>query len=209
MLFQKQVAHQSHVDRIEPGERLVKDQQVRLVQNRRQKLNLLLHALGELFTPLLLAVSQAHAFEPVPDPAVEPRPGVQALEPRHVAQERPDAHLAVDPPLLGQIADAVLGVGSGRPPKNRQLAGVGEEDRHDHADGGGLAGAVGPDEPVQRPGGDREVEIPDGACASKGLVDAAHENRVLHRAVALRGGRDDTPGGVGGDCRARTAIVWR
>ena len=47
-ISQERLLEQPHVDRVEPGEGLVHDQHLRVVQDRRDELDLLLVALGEL-----------------------------------------------------------------------------------------------------------------------------------------------------------------
>ena len=58
----------------------------------------------------------------------------QPLQLRHVAQKGADLHLAVDAALFRQVPDAVLRLERRPPAQDRQLAGIREQDRHDHAD---------------------------------------------------------------------------
>ena len=54
--------------RVEARERLVEDQDLRVVDDRRDELDLLLHALGELVDLLVEPGAQLHLVEPVRDP---------------------------------------------------------------------------------------------------------------------------------------------
>ena len=97
-----------HVHRVQAGERLVEDQQLGLVQDGGDELDLLGHALGQRLHPPLLAVADAQPLEP--QAALDPRPPVgHALERGEEPQQLAHRHLAVKPPLLGQVADAVGG----------------------------------------------------------------------------------------------------
>ena len=58
---------QAHVDRIEPGERLVHDQHLGVVEDRRDELDLLLVALRQLLDLALAVVGDAEPLEPVVD----------------------------------------------------------------------------------------------------------------------------------------------
>ena len=105
-----------------------------------------------------------------------PRSG-DALQARDEREIRGDLHLAIEAALLGQVADAVLRLERRRVPEHAQLARVRHQDRHDHADRRRLAGAVRPDEAVQRAARDREIEPVDGRQAAERLRDAAQIDR--------------------------------
>jgi methionine synthase I (cobalamin-dependent) len=80
---------------------------------------------------------RADALEPLVDAAAEDAAG-HPLQGPDVREELPDLHLAVHAPLLGEIADEVLRVGRRRLAQHRDLPLIRVEDRHHHADGGGL-----------------------------------------------------------------------
>ena len=84
----ERVAQQRKVDRIEPGERLIHEEDVRRVQDRGDELDLLLIALAELFgTP----VRQIRDPEPL-----EPGEGVRAGLPGPLAVERGEVDELID-----------------------------------------------------------------------------------------------------------------
>src|SRR5579864_8411678 len=66
-ILEQQLLEQSLVDRIEPRERLVEDQDLGLVQHGADELHLLLHALGQLLDLLAAPVRQLDACQPVLD----------------------------------------------------------------------------------------------------------------------------------------------
>src|SRR5256712_13063851 len=137
------------IDGIEPGERLVQHEELGLVQDGRDELHLLLHALREL-----VHATHAPRFEAQPfEPERGARPCPPPLQALHLGEEHDQvehAHSAVQPPLLGQGADARRVV-----PTRTRLAEqphrslVGRDDVHDHPDGGRLAGAVRAEQAVE------------------------------------------------------------
>jgi hypothetical protein len=166
----------SRVDRIETGEGLVEDEKLRLVHHRRRELHLLLHALGKLLAALREHARQLEPLEPFRGAAAS-LAGREPLETADVAKELPDLHLPVEPTLLGQVADAVLRGERGRA-EHLERALVGMDDRHDHPDGGALAGAVGAEQSAQRAARDVEVESAHGDLRPEALGDAADPDRA-------------------------------
>ena len=63
--FDERVLQQDGVDGVEAGERLVHDDELGIVQQRRDELDLLLHALGELFGFLVGGFEDLQALAPV------------------------------------------------------------------------------------------------------------------------------------------------
>ena len=103
-----------------------------------------------------------------------------AFQPRHVGEERSHLHLSVDAALFREIADTIFRFDRRRPPQHRQLAAIRKQDRHDHAERRRLAGAVGPDEPVERSHRHLEIEIVDGDRRAEGLRHAAQRDGGIH-----------------------------
>ena len=62
-----------HGDRVEPGERLVEHEQLRLVQQRRRELGALLVAVRELLDLRVGAVGETEPLEPAATPPRAPR----------------------------------------------------------------------------------------------------------------------------------------
>jgi hypothetical protein len=154
------------------------------VQDAGDELDLLLHALGEFFALLAVAVGQGDAFEPVANFAFEAC-AVKALEAADVGQEVPHFHLLVQAALFGEVADAVLAFDGGLLAQDFDAAAVWEDDRHDHADGRGLARAVGADEADQGALGDGEVKVDHGELGAEALVDFGEADGVGHRCAGL------------------------
>ena len=120
------VLQRLRVDRIEPAERLVEDDELGIVQQRGDELHLLLHAARELVdlgeAPVRSPPVSDEALEPVVDALV----GVarlHALELGEEEQHAPHLHLLVEAALFRQVADAVADAGLGvRPPEQRDRA---------------------------------------------------------------------------------------
>ena len=109
-----------------------------------------------------------------------------ALGPRHAADLRQEddeveaLHLPVDAPLLGQIPHlASRRTSSASEPNRLDPTLVGMEDPHDHADGRGLAGAVGPEEPVDHTPGHLQVQALHRGVLPEALGDALETHREV------------------------------
>src|SRR3954470_21732384 len=134
------------VDRIEPAERLVENDEFGVVNQRRDELHLLLHTARELVdlrvAPIALLRGETESLQPRVDALVSVA-GFQSLELCEKSQHASHLHLPVEPTLFRQVPDAVEETGFMiRPPEDRDGAGVRRDDVEQHADGGRLAGAV-------------------------------------------------------------------
>src|SRR5213083_1893219 len=98
------VLHHLSIDGIEPRERLVENQEIRVVEHGRDELHLLLHSLRQLVDPAQSPLSEPESLEPLPGPLARPPP-VDAfhLAQKHERVEHP--HLAVQAALLREVAD--------------------------------------------------------------------------------------------------------
>ena len=113
-----QLDDQPRVQRIEPRERLVQDEQRRIADEGGRELNLLLLPLRELFEA---ARAQCAEIDPR-QPLCRPRSRHltrQPFESREVGENRVDARALVEPAFLRQVADvtrpAVRAPGATRP----------------------------------------------------------------------------------------------
>src|ERR1700761_2387970 len=130
------------VDGVEAAEGLVHDDELGLVQQCSDELNLLLHALGELFGLLVDGFGDLQALAPV----ARTLAGVSFAEAVKLAEEGElieHLHLFVEAALLRQVADAVEQCAREGLAEEAHSAGVGHGHADHHADGTGLAGAVG------------------------------------------------------------------
>ena len=100
------VLQQRGVDGIEAAEGLVHDDEVGLVQQGGDELDLLLHALGELFGLLGDGLGDLHALAPDVG-ALAGGGGVEAVELAEEDELVDDLHLLVEAALFGQVADAL------------------------------------------------------------------------------------------------------
>ena len=185
MLVDDQLAQQSHAHRIEPAERLVENEQVRLVDDGGDELHALQHALREILAALPHGLGKPDAIEETLVRAPQ-HPRRQPLQLPHVGEEGADPHLAVDAALFRQVADAILGLERRWPAKHRQLSGVRKENRHDHADAGGLAGAVRSDDAVERAARNDEIHVAHGHRLSECFRDSTEAEGSVHRSPCVR-----------------------
>src|ERR1041385_1815608 len=206
--LQDRVLHHLRVHRIEARERLIEHQQRGFVQDRRNELHFLLHALRELIDAAVAPVREAQAFEPL----LAAFPGAASFDAFHLAEEHEHVehpHLAVQAAFLREIADP-LRVRAPAPRLAKQAHGalVGVQDVHDHPDRGRLAGAVRAQQPVDHTRRDGEREVVHGRVAGEPLGDAVeHDDRVGHAAGNLRG-QEEEGRGARGRGRGRERYVF-
>src|SRR5579863_5940844 len=151
---------QRSVDRIEAAEGLVHDDEAGIVEQAGDELNLLLHALGELFGFLLQRVV---AFETTGPFGCAPTRfgGFEAVQAAEEDELLEDLHLLVKATLFGQVADAVEAGAVEGLAEEIDAAGVGNGDAHHHANGAGFAGAVGAKEAEHLAGFNGQAEVFD------------------------------------------------
>src|SRR5206468_3862775 len=100
-------------------------------------------------------------------------------------QYAPHLHLAVEPSLLWEIADAIgdSGIVEGST-KDPDRALVGRDDVQDHPDGGGLSRAVGAEETVNRSLRNAQRQIVNGDVFGVSLRDVLDLDGVISHVVA-------------------------
>jgi hypothetical protein len=104
----------------------------------------------------------------------------QAEQPREQDEVLPACQVLVDRGQLAREADDaahVIGLANDVVPEHARRPGVRAQQRGQHLDGGRLAGAVRPEDAVDRAAGDREIDA----------VDGARRAEVLHEARGLDG----------------------
>jgi len=98
------------IDRVETAERLVENDQLRIVKQRGDELDLLLHAARQLVhlrqTPVAVTAGQREALEPFVD-SFRRFPDADAFQLGEEHENATDLHLLVQTPLLREIAEAV------------------------------------------------------------------------------------------------------
>src|SRR6185437_1316388 len=180
-LYQR--AHeQLGIDRVEAAEGLVHNDKLGLMQQRCDELNLLLHALGELFGLLVEGLGNLQALAPVAGPLARSA----FIQPVKLAEESElveHLHLLVETALFRQIADTVEQRAREGLVEEADGAGVGHGHADHHADGAGLAGAVGSEQAEHGAGLngegkviDRYLRIVDPADVAE--FDNGHPNLV-------------------------------
>src|SRR6478609_4397125 len=182
------------VDRVESAERLVEDQEIRLVEQGTDELDLLLHPLGEVLDLVLGPVAQPHLAQP-PEGAM---PRVRAGEAAHLPEEDEgveDQHPRIEAALFRQEADARREVARATlVTEEGDRALVGDQDIEDHPDGGALPGAIGTEESEDPSLGHREGEIFDRDVTGEALghmFDSDDVHRSLRAEDSLSVGQLD------------------
>ncbi len=104
-LFLQDLLDQAGADRVQAGERLVDDDQIRLVQEGGDDLRLLLHALAQLLNLLVAMLGQLEPFQPAAQTAAS-HPLVHPLEGGQVDEGGVQPGVFVQPSLFGHVADA-------------------------------------------------------------------------------------------------------
>ena len=110
----KAAPQERDVDRIEAGERLVHQHHLRIVEDRRDELDLLLVAFAELVGPAAGQVGHPEALEPAEGvaPGIGARDAIQAGEEDELVE---DPHPGIEAALLGQVAERAPGQLGARP----------------------------------------------------------------------------------------------
>src|SRR5660398_158934 len=132
LLFLQNLLDQPSVDRVQTGEGLVHDDEVRLVQQCGDNLRLLLHALGELLNLLIPMLPEVQALQPVR----QTLPGISRIQPLQGSQVHQDglqAGILVETTILREIADAVLALSGERTAQHFRPSPIRREDVQHHA----------------------------------------------------------------------------
>ena len=162
------------VDRVEPGERLVEDDQPRLVDDRAEQLDGLRHAFGQgadrLFRPVAKVVLGEQGVGAAP--AFGQR---QAAQRAHEGDRLARMHRRIEAALLGQIADLAARIERPLAAEHAPAAARRIDDPEQHPQRRRLARAVGAEQAVDGAGGDGEADAVDRA----GLAEILDEIDAL------------------------------
>ena len=134
------------VDRVQPRERLVHQEDLRPVQDRGDELDLLLVALRELLGAAAGQLRDQEPVQPAQGGATREAGGL-AIEGREVDELVQHRHPRVETALLGQVAPGPAWQVRGRAAVPANLAGVRVQDPEADPHRRGLAGAVRAEEP--------------------------------------------------------------
>ena len=174
--------------RVEPGGGLVEEEDARAVHQREREVEAPLHPAGVAADLAVRGLGQPH-------PRQQLVAAPDALRTRQAVQRGLKLHVLT--PREERIEGGLLEGGSdGGPdlraflhhvmPRHAGAAGGGRQQRGEHVDGRGLAGPVGPEEPVDLAGGDSDVDAVHGARA---LLELAHQVGRLDRCDVAHGRR--------------------
>ena len=154
---------------VEAGQRLVEDDQARVVDQRAGQRHLLAHAAREALAALVGVRSEAQPVDQLGGGrgGLGPIDAPQAGDEFEILERR---QLVVDHRLVGEPRHQPLGgdrIGQRVDAVDRDRAGVRLQQPDHHAERGGLAGAVGPEERIELAGAHRQVETIDGRAVER------------------------------------------
>ena len=169
-----------HVDRVQAGEGLVPHQQLGRAHQGAHQLDLLLVALAQGLQLAVPVFGDAQLLQPVLGGG-DRVAAAQSLELAQVGQHLDDLAAAVQPALLGQVADPVQVGPLHRVAEDRHVTRVGPVDVQQHADQRGLAGAVGAEQPEDLAGVHLQAHVAHRAHIAEGLADLLDREDRAHR----------------------------
>ena len=170
------------VQRIETGERLVENEQTRPMDDRDHELDHLPHALRECLHLAQTMLCQAHPGEKFEAAGFRLGAG-QAFEAAQVADGIHHPGLGGQSRLFGQVSHFLQYRQLGCRAEHGYRAAIGTKESQSHADGGGLAGAVGAEETEDLPGTDGEGNVVNHRSASERLGDTVYLKCVFRMRV--------------------------
>ena len=176
-----------HGERVEPGERLVEDEQLRLVQQRGRELRALLVAVRELLDLRIGAIGEAEPLEPVRRRRAR-RARAQPVQTAEVGELLADRHPRIEAALLRHVAEPQPLGQPDRPPVPEHLAGVQLDEPEDRAHRRRLPGAVRPEEAEHPPAPDRERAVIERLHRAEPLANAFKTQHGWSRLAWRRGG---------------------
>ena len=189
------LAQQDQVDRVEARERLVHQQDLGVVEDRRDELDLLLVALRQLLGAARRVLGDAEAIQPAERVPARPR-RLHAVQRAEVDELVEDVHPRVEPALLGQVAPRAARHLADRPAVPADRTVVGDDDPEADPHRRRLARAVGAEEAEDLAATDLEGQAVEGRRAAEALGDVvdleAHRRRIARfqatqvRPVAVR-----------------------
>ena len=166
------------IERVETAERLVEDEQLRLVQNGRHELDLLLHPLGEVLDLAFAPGREPQPVEPL-ERALPPEGPRDTADLREEHEQLEHPHLAIDTALLREIAHPAARLVDGVAPEQLNPPLVGDQDAHHHADRGGLPRSVRAEQPVDAPRRNLEIETVHGGVCAEALGYAGKPHHMV------------------------------
>jgi len=166
------------VDRIEARKRLVEDHQIRLVDQRAEELDGLRHALRQFLDLLLDRMAEA-VFLHHCDTAPTAFETGQAAQAAHECDRVGRLHRGVEPALFGQVPDPAGDALRAILAEDAAHALVGVDDAQNHAQGGGLARAIGAENAVDRATRHGDVHAVHGQRVAEPFDEAAGLDRII------------------------------
>ena len=168
------LAEQRHVHRIETRKRLVHQEHLRIVEDCRDQLDLLLIAFRQLLRPPAGQLGNAEPGQPMERLATRPL-GREAVERREIGELVDDDHPRIEAALLGQVAPRRAGKDAAVDSLPRHRSAIGLEDAEDDPHRRRLARAVGAEEAEYLAARNFERESVEGHGRAESLVEMVDE----------------------------------
>ena len=176
VLFDDHVFKALLVHRIQPGKRLIQDQEVGLVGQRGQDLDFLRHAFRQFRNPHAGKLGQTHPLQKLIG-ALAAFTGTHTFQAREIGDDGARAHLLVEAALFGKEANMAQGIYVGRRAEQIDLPLIGAKHAKRHAQTGRLACAVRSKEADNGALGDGQGKVADCRKGTKALGDMAQFER--------------------------------
>src|SRR5438270_6106223 len=180
------VFHLSGALRIEADGRLIKEEDLRVVQQRRRQRDFLPHAARIAREEVVAALPEIEQVQQRRDPAIA-KPALNMVEIAGEFEELAGAELVVEGGGVRHVADQRLGflrLGRNVDPGHPGVAAARSQQAHEHLDGGCLAGPVGTEEAEQLPGAHLQVQV---LYRREAAVALGQEAGGQHRAQSTDG----------------------
>ena len=142
----QQLLHRVHREGIEPGERLIEDDQRRIVHQGRGQLDSLLIPVGQIVEASCCTIGQPQCIKPPVGRHSRPRGG-KAGQPAKEQELVTHPHARIETALLRHVTEPAPDVGVDRPAIPPRLAAVGRHQPEDDPHRRRLASTVRPHEP--------------------------------------------------------------
>ncbi len=166
---------------VQPRGRLVEEDQPRRADQRHREVQAALHPTGVRLGPAARRISELEPLQQVVDDGLDAA-AVEVVQVGHQQQVLPAGVELVDRRELSGHADGsayLIRLAPDVVPGDADLPGVGREQCGDDVDHRGLAGAVGPEECVDTPLRDLEVDALEHFVVAEALVEAGNRYRCV------------------------------
>ena len=178
------------IDRIEPGKRLVQNDQTRIVDQRAEQLHRLRHAFRKLADLLFRRMAKAVIFQQHSSPLARVRQGHSAQR-AHEGDGIAGLHRRVEAAFLGQVSDQPGDIVRIVMPEHPAHALIRIDNAQQHPQRGRFSRTIGAPHAIDRPFGHGQIDPVDRRGIAESLDQAARLDckRYRRRGIVARAGR--------------------